>query len=319
MPSTFEPEPLDSERSYVSEPKCASCAHSKAEHDGGPACVALVPGEDSPGLRMCRCPKYVAPLAPFTPVVTHPGDVCTCGHRRDKHHVNWTEHPLCAVPCEHAPNCTEGHCSGYADACTKFVLAKTALQAAVDDLAIPEDLDSNELCGCGHAALVHTQGAGNCLALGTSSQEDSHCLEFSPDDRCIDPHGRGTEHPETACQCGTGDTHTYGDPQCVVFWNLREGEHDDVPSPEDRFAAGDTPPDKAPPWPGTMPDPLPQVLPAVVAAYRVIYATAGGTLHAIDVPYGVNVSAIDGQLRLWHAGAPILAIQANITSTEEPR
>lgn len=40
--------------------------------------------------------------------------------------------------------------------------------------------DSNELCRCGHAALVHTDGAGNCAALGVTTQEGAHCLEFSP-------------------------------------------------------------------------------------------------------------------------------------------
>lgn len=226
-------------------------------------------------------PQDSVTLSVSSKTIKHPNDVCECGHTRSEHNLITL---ACKTNCSHGEDCQDEFCNGYADDCVTYKRAKTALQAAVEatfgtEPSITEQC--NQICQCGHAAIVHTGQTGNCLAHGTGPQEASHCVEFRPGD---DPE----DYPETICTCGPGGAHTYQDPTCVAA-------QDGYPSP------------------------LPQVLPETVPAYRVIYATAGGTLHAIDLPYGVNAAVIDGQLRLWHAGVPILAIQANITSTQEPR
>lgn len=286
-----------------------------------------------------------AAKAPFE----HPNDECECGHRRELH-GNLTESRSGQTVClAKLPN------DEYADDCHKFFLGKTALQVMVDnaqpgdtirvhggDAADVIDLITrlkssgragvNEQCTCGHAALVHAGGTGNCLAHGFSEQDDSHCLEFHAQKlycgACGHPHHLHddylrcqmrdcacsvqepvTEHPETDCTCGDEDVHTYGDPNCRAFWNAREDG--DEPEDRDMWFPGAPAPEPAD-------EPAsPMDLPGRVAAYRVIYATEDGALHAIDVPYGVNASVIAGQLRLWHAGTQIAGITANITSVEE--
>lgn len=248
-------------------------------------------------------------------------DLCECGHTRDKHgNAHFGRAVPCLVRCEHTieqeDDCRDD-CTGYADDCHDFVPAKPIPSVKVivqdsnvcigppgqvhrpvvigttpcficnrqnDPAAFGAPFDEkpllNELCTCGHAAIVHADQSGNCLALGMTEQTDAHCLEF----RAIKYY----------CQdCGHGYQHhnQHGD-YCFIS-TCRCG------APSEEAAAPEAP-----------------AIPAQKPAYRVVYTTNDGDIHAIDVPYGVNASVIDGQLRLWHAGAAITGITANITSIE---
>lgn len=361
MPSISEPERKGSTPSPA-DSNCTQCNHHKVSHisPARKGCVALIPGLHG-RLTECRCGTYVPPIV----VVEHPDDECQCGHKRSEHAA--TKGPLGTLPCR-----AEDENFNYVDNCTNFKLHKTALQALasrvhVGDAADVIDLITrlkssgrtgvNEHCTCGHAALVHTGGTGNCLAHGYGEQDDSHCLEFHAQKlycgECGHPHHlhddykqctmpdctcgtevrarvvakmverARTEHPETDCTCGDDGVHTYGSVKCLVFWANAANEPDDDEDSQHEVAVESygEPEDRdmwfpAAPNVEATSEPAPPAQTGV-PAYRVVYVTDDDAYYAIDVPYGVNASVIDGQLRLWHAGNRIVGITANITSIQE--
>lgn len=340
MPSTSEP----GKRGSVPSPAdkgCTQCSHHKASHDSPvrKGCVALIPGLHG-RLTECRCGTYVPPIV----VVEHPNDECECGHRRAEHEAS--KGPLGTLPCRATDDQDNDR-----DDCQDFKMRKTALQSMVDAaqqgdtirvhgdgmadllavLRSPAWSGVNASCLCGHAALVHTQGTGNCLAHGYSEQDDSHCLEFQDESLHCGECGHPTMLHDDYKQCSMPDCTCGAQEREAAFREMvalgQEIETEDPPEDRDMWFPGAPAAEPAATWEPFANDPeadsellpaSPMALPGRVAAYRVIYATEDGALHAIDVPYGVNASVIAGQLRLWHAGTQIAGITANITSVEEP-
>lgn len=326
MPSISEPERKGSTPSPA-DSNCTQCNHHKASHisPARKGCVALIPGLHG-RLTECRCGTYVPPIV----VVEHPDDECECSHKRSEHAA--TKGPLGTLPCR-----AEDENFNYVDNCTDFKLHKTALQALAGRVRVGDTIHVHggdaagvidlitrlkssgrtgvsEHCTCGHAALVHTGGTGNCLAHGLDTQDDSHCLEFHAQKlycgECGHPHHLHDDYkhcrmPE--CACGAQEREAAFREMVALG---QEIETEDPPEDRDMWFP-------AAPGPAAPVERDPVALPSVVAAYRVVYKTDNDSYHAIDVPYGVNASVIDGQLRLWHASEKIVAITANITSVQE--
>lgn len=243
----------------------------------------------------CGLPESSSVHSVVSVHVEHPGDVCECGHTRERHGsaTPGGEH-YCGVK---EPDENGG--MSYVDECEDFVLAQTALDAACRqaDAANFDDEEADvrtycDECGCwdgyhsreagcvecpcivGMAVLPPERpaDAARCGACGHATQphlcDSGACDQYA----CECPPCGECGHPSTTrglpdgccrlCECVTGM------PSFIPIAQEQQGYD----------------------------------------GYAVTYAVAGGQQFTLYVPNGANVCVIDGQIRVYHLGQPALGI-----------
>lgn len=281
------------------------CTHTRAAHTyGGAECNA----RGFAGAASCPCPSYRASGAEQSAV---PGKDPAMPAARE-------------LPILHCGACTHPeqhhHSDGRANSCIWAGCSCTGMQvlsphnADHSDWGPPAVHQSWDRCfhaGCGHERAQHYLGGGNCLALGQTSQEESHCLEFGEPpahlreepvpvvmDDCLRCEHRGEAHGGPDQECGEqldGD-----DCPCTGYLpdSWPETAEVGVTADEWELEAAAERERAAMPWVSL--NPLPPVL--------VQYAVTGGQVYEIAIPGDASVVAEDGMLKVYHPARTVLGI-----------
>lgn len=239
--------------------------------------------------------------------------LCSCGHTRAAHSAFVTSCARRACECEkflawpQPPQPDERHSPH-----TNWEIVKARMAERL--IEHPQDM-----CTCGHTREQHVTTAlhpnGFCNVPGDAFEDEwaDDCKDFALaktalaaaidasedlNQRLIkgiqEAHngtttdlGDFTKYLEMCVECGhDGDPHTQGEGGCNLC-DCKAGARVTCPAPPAQ------------------------------THYAVTYAVNDGDEEIVHVPYGANVTAIDGILKIWHPGRPVLAITTIRTEDSE--